>query len=176
MKTTRILLLSVLVLTAGGVARALDPVKGPSTVDVVFFEPEKFTDVRDGYMGSDQGRDATLVELKEYLVKRAVRGLAPGQKLSITITDVDLAGDFEPWRGSQWSDVRVVKDLYPPRITLAFRLTDADGTVSKEGKRDLRDLAFLMKITSGFRSDTLRHEKALLDDWLSVEFRAVKKS
>jgi hypothetical protein len=34
----------------------------------------------------------------------------------------------------------------------------------------LSDLAFLMKLTGGFRDDPLRHEKALLDDWLRAEF------
>ena len=113
--------------------------------------------------------------IKEYLTGRAVKGLTAGQKLAITFTDVDLAGDFEPWRGGQWGDVRIVKDIYPPRLVLAFRLTDADGAIVKEGKRDLRDLAFLMKITMGFRDDPLRHEKALLDDWLSADFRGEKK-
>ena len=174
MKTTHLLLLSALVLTGAGAVRALDPVKGPSRVEVIFFEPEKFTDVRDSYMGSDKGRDATLAELKDYLERRAVRGLGPGQKLSVTITDVDLAGDFEPWRGGQWGDVRIVKDIYPPRISLAFRLTEADGAVVKEGKRELRDLSFLMKLSID-RNDSLRHEKALLDDWLSTEFRSEKK-
>jgi hypothetical protein len=127
-------------------------------------------------MGSDKGRDSTLELLKEYLTTRGVRGLLPGQKLAITFTDVDLAGDFEPWRGGQWGDVRIVKDIYPPRISLAFRLTDADGAVVKEGKRDLRDMAFMMKLTMGFRDDPLRHEKALLDDWLSAEFHSAKKN
>jgi hypothetical protein len=62
-------------------ARALDPAKGPSQVEVVFFEPEKFTDVKDSYMGTDKGRDSTLELIKEYLVTRGVRGLLPGQKL-----------------------------------------------------------------------------------------------
>lgn len=171
-------MLGVLVLALGvaGAVRALDAVKGPATVEVIFYEPEKFTDVRDGYMGSDKGREATLDTLKDYLTGRAVRGLTAGQKLAITVTDVDLAGDFEPWRGSQWGDVRIVKDIYPPRLTLVFHLTDADGTVLKEGKRDLRDLAFMIKMTMGFRDDPLRHEKALLDDWLGADFRPAKKS
>lgn len=171
-------MLGVLVLALGvaGAVRALDAVKGPATVEVIFYEQEKFTDVRDGYMGSDKGREATLDTLKDYLTGRAVRGLTAGQKLAITVTDVDLAGDFEPWRGSQWGDVRIVKDIYPPRLTLVFRLTDADGTVLKEGKRDLRDLAFMIKMTMGFRDDPLRHEKALLDDWLGADFRPAKKS
>ncbi len=176
MKTTPILLLSALALVGGATARALDPAKGPSQVEVVFFEPEKFTDVKDSYMGTDKGRDSTLELIKEYLVTRGVRGLLPGQKLAITFTDVDLAGDYEPWRSGQWADVRIVKDIYPPRLTLAFRLTDAEGKVVKEGKRDLRDIAFLMKMTMGFRDDPLRHEKALLDDWLSSEWRPVKKT
>jgi len=174
MKTTRLLLLSALAVVGVGAVRALDPVKGPSRVEVVFFEPEKFTDVKDSYMGSDKGRDSTLDMLKEYLTTRGVRGLLPGQKLAITFSDIDLAGDFEPWRGGQWGDVRIVKDIYPPRLVLAFRLTDADGSIVKEGKRDLRDLAFLMKLTMGFRDDPLRHEKALLDDWLSADFRSGK--
>ncbi len=175
MKTTQMLLLSALVLVGVATGSALDTVKGPSRVEVMFFEPEKFIDVRDSYMGSDKGRDGTLETLKEYLITRGVRGLLPGQKLAITITEVDLAGDFEPWRGGQWGDVRIVKDIYPPRFSLVFRLTNVDGTVVKEGKRDLRDMAFLMKLTMGFRDDPLRHEKALLDDWLSADFRGEKK-
>ena len=38
-----------------------------------------------------------------------------GDKLTITFTDIDLAGDFEPWRGPQWDEVRIVKAIYPPR-------------------------------------------------------------
>ena len=55
-------------------------------------------------------------------------------------------------------------------------LTEADGAVVKEGKRDLRDMALMMKLTMGFRDDPLRHEKALLDDWLSAEFHRAKKN
>lgn len=175
MKTTRIFLLSALVLSGLGTARAVDPVKGPERVEVVFIEPEKFTDVKDSYMGTDKGRDSTLDLIKEYLITRGTKVLLPGQKLAVTFTDVDLAGDFEPWRGGQWGDVRIVKEIYPPRLVFAFRLADAEGKVVKEGKRDLRDIAFMMKLTMGFRDDPLRHEKALLDDWLSAEFRPEKK-
>jgi hypothetical protein len=87
-----------------------------------------------------------------------------------------MAGDFEPWRGPRFDDIRIVKDIYPPRMNLAFRLTDAEGTVVKEGKRELRDLSFLMKITMSFRDDPVRHEKALVDDWLRAEFPRVRKN
>jgi hypothetical protein len=51
----------------------------------------------------------------------------------------------------------------------------ADGTVLKEGKRDLLDMGFMMKLTDAFRDDPLRYEKELINDWLSTEFRADKK-
>ena len=172
MKTPRVLLISLLGLTAGlSVRGAAD--RPPERVDIVFLEPEKFTDVRDGYMGTEKGRDATLAQIGDYIRARASVLVPEGMKLAITITDVDLAGDFEPWHGSRWDDVRIVKDIYPPRIVLVFRLTDADGKVVKEGKRDLRDMAFMMKLSID-RNDPLRHEKALLDDWLSADFRPVK--
>lgn len=174
MKTQRLLLLAALAVAAGGTALAFDPVKGPPRTDVVFFEAEKFTDVRDSLSGgSERARDATLGELRTYLVSQASRLLAPGQQLRITIIDVDLAGEFEPWRGPQWSDVRVVKDIYPPDIKLAFQLTDADGHVLKQGDRDLKDLGFMMKLTID-RNDPRRYEKALLDDWLREEFHGLK--
>ena len=99
-----------------------------------------------------------------------------GHLLSVTFTDIDMAGDFEPWRGPRFDDIRIVKDIYPPRINLSFRLTDAEGNVVKEGTRELRDLAFMMKITMAFRDDPVRHEKALLDDWLRSEFPRVRKN
>ncbi len=151
------------------------PIPNPNQrVEVVFVDPAKFTDARDGYTGTDSGRDAILDQLREHMQTDAKRYIPDGDKLAISVTDVDLAGDFEPWRGPQWDDVRIVKDIYPPRIKLSFRLTDSAGKVIKEGSRDLRDLAFMMKITMSFRDDPLRHEKQLLDDWFSEEFRGLK--
>ena len=172
MKTLR--LISTLMLVWAGLGRLMAFDNSGPRVEVKYFEPEHFTDVRDGYPeGTAKGRDAMLADLKSYLVKRAVKFVGPGQKLTITITDVDLAGDFEPWRGPQWDDIRVVKDIYPPAIELSFQLKDADGNIVSSGKRTLRDLAFMMKLSID-NSDPLRHEKALLDDWLSTEFRAPK--
>ena len=165
----------ILALALAGALRLAAIDKSGPRVAVNYFEPARFTDVRDSYPeGSDKGREATLAELKSHLARQALRFVPVGQKLTITITDVDLAGDFEPWHGPQWTDVRVVKDIYPPAIKLTFQLVDAQSEVLSSGQRELRDLAFMMKLTMGFRDDPLRHEKALLDDWLGAEFRETK--
>jgi hypothetical protein len=142
--------------------------------EIVFFEPEKFTDVRDSYMG-EATRTTYLEQIRDHVLEQAKYYVPEGHKLLVTFTDIDMAGDFEPWHGARWTDVRIVKDIYPPRINLTFRLVDAEGRVVKEGKRELRDLAFLMKISLNFRDDSVRHEKALLDDWIRIEFPRVRK-
>ena len=147
-----------------------------STVEVNFENSDKFTDVKDSYGASERTNESYLRTLKEHLERTATKRLPAGQRLSVTITDIDMAGDFEPWRAPQFQDVRIVKDIYPPRIDLSFRLMDANGTVLAEGQRELRDLSFNMR-TGLPTNDTLRHEKALLDDWLRRELRqAAKKS
>jgi len=173
MKTYRQLLSVIAGLAAISPIFAADTtVKAEARTEVTFSHPEKFADVRDAYMGSDKGRDAILDQLKDYLVNRAKSYVPSGEKLLVTVTDVDLAGDFEPWRGPSMQDIRVVKDVYPPKIDLDFKLTAADGKVLKEGKRQLRDLAFLMKISIN-RDDNIRYEKSLIDDWLRSDFPRV---
>lgn len=142
--------------------------------EVNFLEPIKFTDVKDSDMG-DYERTTYLDSLRDHILDHAKHYVPAGHRLAVTFTDIDMAGEFEPWRGPRFSDIRIVKDIYPPRIELAFQLVDSEGNIVKQGKRELRDLAFLMKITMAFRDDPVRHEKALIDDWLRAEFPRVAK-
>ena len=71
-------------------------------------------------------------------------------------------------------DTRVVRDLYPPRMTVRFRQLDANGQVVAEGERKLVDPAFLLNTPPGSDSDPLRYEKGLVDSWLRREFPATR--
>jgi len=148
-----------------------------SRVTVVFDHPEKYTDIKDYDFDSDneRGRKHFLPMLKEHIEKEAVRLLAPGQKLTVTFTDIDLAGDFEPWRGPQLSDVRIVKSIYPPRMNFSFKITDENDKVIKEGEQKLVDLAYQMRITRSFNDDVLRYEKDMFSDWLRGELKPRKR-
>jgi hypothetical protein len=95
--------------------------------------------------------------------------------LKVTFTDIDLAGDYEPWRGPQLMDVRIVKSIYPPRLTFTFQLTDESGRVLSEGERKLVDLGFQMRITRSFNDDLLRYEKDMLTDWLRDELKKTQR-
>jgi hypothetical protein len=167
---TKLSLLALLSLAAAGVTVAAAPDKPVPAIEVSFVGSEKFTDVKDSDMGSDRGREAVLEQLKEHLVTHGAKYLAKGQRLQITVTDVDLAGDFEPWRGINFHDIRIVKDIYPPRVELEFKLIDAEGKVVSEGKRQLRDLGYLTTMAMP-TSDPLRYDKEMLSDWLRQEFK-----
>ena len=173
MKLHRLLVVSLLGLVP--LARAASPAPTDVRAEVLFLEPEKFTDVKDSSMGGDVHRTTYLDQIRDHLIQQARYFVPVGSRLQVTFTDIDMAGDFEPWRGPQFNDIRIVKDLYPPRLVFSFRLTDAEGNVVKEGRRDLRDMAFMMKLTMATQSDTMRHENALLDDWLRAEFPRVRR-
>ena len=168
MRLSRNLLAALIpVLVAG--APAAHAVEG-AKVKVEYVHPENFIDVGDGFRGGDATRTAYLEALDRHLRARAARVLGNGQSLKVSITEVDMAGEFEPWRLAG-ADVRIVRNIYPARIDLRFRLADAGGATVKEGERRLRDSGFTDDVTR-YRDDPLRYEKALIDAWVAREFPA----
>lgn len=143
------------------------PASGP--VSVQWTNPAEFSELR--YSGNrwEAERGNWVVELARYIQTEAAKRLAPGQQLQVTITDISRAGTYLPVAGSIRNDIRIVKDLYPPRMTLDFRLLGADGNVVSEGERRLRDSSFLMNASTS-DNDLLRYEKRMLDDWMRREF------
>ena len=62
---------------------------------VTFVELEKFTDVRRTEWEHDS--HSLLAALAKFMQETGERALPPEMQLSIKVTDVKLAGDFEPW-------------------------------------------------------------------------------
>jgi hypothetical protein len=171
MKTLR-LFSAALGLVAAGALRA-ETVSTASRVDVVFDHPENFRDVKDSENPTDRGRDAILSNIRDFLVRKATPLLPAGDTLTMTFSDIDLAGEFEPWRGAQWDEVRIVKDVYPPAFKFTFTVRDASGRVVKQGTEDIRDLDFQVRLVVD-TSDPLRYEKDILSDWVHSSLRGLK--
>jgi hypothetical protein len=126
-------------------------------VSVVFVDPQRFADVKDAAMASERGTRAILDE----------RALPAGLVLEVRVTDVDLAGEFEPWRGPQFERVRFMREIHWPRIDLEFTLKDAEGRLVREGKRSLSDPNYLAR-SLRVSDDRLRYEKDV-GKWLRRE-------
>jgi len=142
-------------------------------VEVRLDNPAHFTDFRvDRFRG---GRPAARLagELREWIEREAPRHLPAGTRLTVTVTDVDMAGEFEPWRSTGLADVRIVREIYPSRVNLAFTLADENGKVVKEGERKLVSTMLYSDSLRG-GDGPLRYEKTLLREWLVREFPAAR--
>jgi len=153
-----------------GLLLSLPSISQEAPVQVQYVHAENFADVGNHRFSDERIRAAYLEQLQGHLVKRAAALLAAGERLSVSVTELDMAGEFEAWR-PPLGDARVVKDTYPPRIDLNFRIAADDGKVVKEGARELRDPAFLLG-ANRYADDPLRYEKALIDRWLEQELKA----
>ncbi len=166
-----VVILAALVLWLGSVAplAAAPAARAEPSVSVTFVNPDQFTENRLFGRQDRFNHIDYLAQLKAYLIKRGQAILEPGQTLHVNITDIRLAGAYEPWRGPQWTYIRMMRDLYPPRIDLDFKLTDQDGEVLRQGKRELRDLNYLHSslATPAAKAEPLYYDKALLNRWLS---------
>lgn len=151
---------------AANAPRAL-PESGP--VSVHWNDPSTFTELRLSSNRWVASEGSWLQDLAKYMRKRAQPKLAPGERLDLTIVDIDRAGQFEPWRGPNLQDTRIIRDRYPPRMTVQFRRLDASGAVVAEGERKLTDPAFLLNASPINSTDPLRYEKRMIDTWLRRE-------
>ena len=165
-----IAILAALALWLGTIAPLIAATATPaeSSVSVTFVNPEQFTENR-FYGRQDRfNRIDYLAQLKAYLIKQGQAVLEPGQSLHVNITDIRLAGAYEPWGGPRWDYVRIMRDSYSPRIDLDFKLVDQDGNVLREGKRVLRNVDYLHSDVGPAAAEgaPLYYDKALLRRWL----------
>jgi Protein of unknown function (DUF3016) len=156
------------------IVRVTDP-KAPrslpaeGTVAVSWNDPAKFSELRGSGNRSEAERGDWVTDIARYLRQRAEKKLPSDERLEVTITDIRRAGNFEPWRGIEYRDVRILRELYWPRIAIEFKRTRADGSVVAEGQRVLSDPSYLGSASFAGEGDPLRYEKALIDRWVRRE-------
>src|SRR5690606_36761607 len=140
---------------------------GNGPVRVAFVEPERFTDIATSPVNARE-REANLRELRRHIESRAGALLAEGHRLEVTITDIDMAGQAGPWR-ARTPEMRIVRDVYTPRIDVRFRLGDGEGMGLRSGQRSLGDAECVAR-GGRYDGERLRCEKSLLDDRTEREF------
>ncbi len=109
-------------------------------------------------------------EITEFLQKVADRELPPDSTLSITFTQVDMAGAYEPWRGPDFTDMRIYKSIYPPVLKFRYQLVADDGQVLKEGTTKLTDMNY-QTLGNSRQLDMVEflYEKELLKRWIKKD-------
>ncbi|HET7064424.1 MAG TPA: DUF3016 domain-containing protein [Rudaea sp.] len=145
----------------------------PSRVQVAWATPANLAEVKNNRMRYGIMRPEDWMQsLGDYMRARADRVLPEGQQLQITVDDITLAGSFEPWHGPALYDTRFMKDIYPPRMKLHYKLMASDGSTLREKDVRLIDMGYLQHTGLPTDIDPLRYDKRQILDWLNHEFRA----
>lgn len=163
--TAAALLLAGLAAAPWAQAQDTAPAGASERVSVELGAFDQMTEVRRLRGQPRRSAEQGIRSLARWLESQAAPRVPADQRLHVTLVDVDLAGDYEPGASIDMQDVRVVKDIYPPRIEIRWAFSDAAGEVLREGEGTLRDPGF-MTVGGVIDSDTLRYEKRLLRDWL----------
>ena len=138
-----------------------------STIKVEWVQPEKYTDIRPSNESKALYRKHVIESFDKFWTKLSEK-LPQGYKLALTIKDVDLAGDVNPLYRVDNRDIRVIKDMYFPKITLDYQLQDAAGAVvASEQNVKIKDMNFMSSVGLRFSSQEFGHEKNMLEKWFT---------
>lgn len=150
---------------------------GAAELKIEWQNPEKFRDADYYYNGGEKSKKIVMTNLERYFTTEAKRMLPEGTVLEMTVTELDLAGDFEPWRSPSFQDIRIVKEIYPALIEFDYKYLGADGAVLSEGSERLRDTLIPRSIvaTQLSRSENYPYVKTLVKDWMRKLKRQVEK-
>ena len=164
------LLLASTLITGTAVAALSPP---PDRIQVTWAPTEKLSEVKNNQFNRGWLRpNEWEQQISDHLRKSADKLLPPGQQLQVHVDDISLAGSFEPWHQPGTQDIRILKDIYPPWMSLHYTLLAADGKVIREGDAKLRDGSYLQREPPGYPTDPLRYDKRMVDEWLRDEFGA----
>lgn len=139
---------------------------------VTWQEPDKYTDIREGNELRDSFREKLFKDFESVFADFA-KQLPDGYLFEVSVTDIDLAGDVNPMRGGEWQNVRVVKDLYWPRMSFSYSLKDAAGGTRVSGTEDVKDLGFLSS-SVGLTRTRFGYEERMLENWFKKQLREGK--
>src|SRR5258706_9336605 len=91
-----------------------------SRVSVVFATPAQYRDLKTACVSGDADARALMGEIERFLRDAAGRRLTEGQRLEITVTNIDMAGEIESLRGPGRCDLRAATHVFPPPGQLPF--------------------------------------------------------
>ncbi len=135
------------------------------TSEVKWSNPDDYRDVDAGEGHRVKFKERVFADFDKHFAKLAQK-LPEGQILMIDVTDVDLAGDVN----QSMQRVRIVKDIFFPRIEFSYQLQDANKQVITKGEVNLKDMSFLMGSQLRYKNESLGYEKKMLDDWFGKTF------
>jgi Protein of unknown function (DUF3016) len=150
--------------------RASDTQKPAPRTEVVFDNPDSFTDWK---LSTDPWyRDSVFSAVRSYLAKVANPMLPDGYSLRITITDIDLG---------HRASLHIPSNSGAPAFDFTYSVTDPSGKVVRTGTEDLRhywdfgNYRYSVE-TTDILTQVIQHEKPMLKDWACTKLAGLAKA
>lgn len=143
------------------------PMAHAGTAEVKWLEDfDKYSDVHPADNMKSRFHERIKTDLTAHFNELAA-SLPEGYVWKIDVKDIDLAGDAQLGRVGQTGWIRVVDDIYFPKVSFSYDIVNRDGKVVESGTADVKDMSFLDRIagTRTQRSSFLYYERDMLDQW-----------
>jgi hypothetical protein len=143
-----------------------------SNVVITFVDPERFTDFR-AQDWPEQKTAAWFARDTRAALAPLVATRAPGCRLTLQFTDIDLGGRYEYHLGPNFRQIRFYHDgREPVRLYFNYTLTDPRGRVLASGAEAATDALYLGRYPSEpvyIRYEEFFFEKQVLLSWVRTK-------
>lgn len=134
-------------------------------VKVEYKDYKKFTDMKPANEARGAFEKRTMASFDKIFAGLA-KDLPEGYSWNVTVTDIDLAGDVNHMYTQTGQQIRVIKDLFVPRINFSYTLLDQNKVmVAEEKELKLKDMGFMSRSTANQSSGPFEYEKVMLERW-----------
>lgn len=140
---------------------------------ITWQDPDNYADIRP----SDETRDgfrARVFKSLDEVFQDLAKQLPDGVSWEIVVTDLDLAGDVRPMMRGTMNEIRIIKDIYWPRMSIRYVMRDASGKLIAEGQDDIKDMNFMMGSNFLNGNSSFQYEEKMLRDWFRKQQRDQK--
>lgn len=141
---------------------ALATALNAATLELNFEDVGKFSDFTLQGLNEKKTKNVFVKDAERSL--KLKKYIGEDRTLAITFTDIDMAGDVQPWRNKNNADIRYVDGVYPPSMKFSYSLTDENGETVVEGEESIKDLNFNFSIKPTGNSH-FKYEMQMLEDW-----------
>lgn len=140
-------------------------------VKVEYKDYKKFSDMKPANEARGSFEKRTMAGFDEIFSDLA-KQLPEGYSWNIVVTDIDLAGDVNYMFTQTGQQIRVIKDIFIPRVNFSYTLLDQNKvTVLEEKDLKLKDMGFMTRISNTRANQAYEHERVMLERWFKEKIQ-----
>ncbi len=134
-------------------------------VKVEYKDYKKFTDMKPASEARGSFEKRTMASFDKIFADLAKK-LPEGYSWNVVVTDIDLAGDVNHMITQTGQQIRVIKDIFIPRVNFSYTLLDQNKVVvAEETELKLKDMGFMTRASNTRANEANEHERVMLERW-----------